>query len=200
MELLPCELQNDIMSHLSPTDLAACACVNKSWQTASTDNAIWFDIYKTMVPNVKQITPTSVHLDAQGKMPSPPTWSRCGKHYLGPNKKDISTWDALGKPCCVLKHYEQDSLRDMACHLPVQSHIDYKRLVVQSLRDRVVTGMWPASLLRRTRHARASLVTCKRRAQVLQHELDSLHKREDEMQRVAKVFDDSIRQLRLRSF
>lgn len=152
-----------------------------------------------MVPNVKQITPTSVHLCTRQDAVPPP-------HGLGvvsiiwPNKKDISTWDALGKPYCVLKRYEQDSLQDMACYLPVQSHIDYKRLVVQSLRDRVVTGMWPASLLWRMRHARASLDTCKRRTQVLQHELDSLHKRKDEMLRVAKVFDDSIRQLRLRSF
>lgn len=198
MEGLPSELQDDIMSRLSPVDLAACACVNKCWQTASENNAVWFDKYKTMVPKVKQITPKSIHLDAKKQLPAPPTWSRCGKWYLGPNKKDIRSWDALGRPCNVLQHYEQKTLEDMVCFLHYQSQIDYKQIVIQVLRDKVVTSMWTAQMAERRLRARDSMTMCKRRAQVLRLELDSLDEQENEMRRVAKVFAGSIRQRRSR--
>lgn len=196
MERLPSELQNDIISRLSPVDLAACACVNKCWQTASENNAIWFDKYKTMVPQIKQITPRSIHLDAKKQLPASPTWSRCGKWYLGPNKKDISSWDALGRPCNVLQHYEQETLEDMVCFLQYQPQIDYKQIVMRVLRDEVVTSMWTAPMARRKLWARDNMAVCTRRAEVLQLELDSLDKQEAEMRRVAKVFASSIKQRR----
>ena len=190
MEALPPDLlRREIFSRLDPQDIVSAGSTCSALRAAADGQDVWFAQWKRLLPQTRRITAISTHVDDRG-LRCDPTWDRCGRFYGNGGRHRRARWVQLGRPCTMMHHYDPTTLTvDSMNTWKFRGEIDYKRLVVQTLRDETVSHIYTPGMARRHRKNEHSVCGLEKRLRVLTEEQRCLRGKRDEVIRVAALFD-----------
>ena len=190
MESLPLELvRQNILPLLDPHEVACLGSTSTAMRRVIDDSDVWQAQWQRLLPKTQTVTAISVHVDEEG-LQCAPTWDRCGRFYGSGGRHRRARWVQLGRPCTQLHHYDPSTLApDDARLWRLDEAIDYRHLVVQTIRDNLTSHIYTPSMARRTRRNEHAIYGLERRLRVVKEEQRCLQSKRDEMLRVADLFD-----------